>query len=60
MNKGTRMRTWKIRYTIPGTANPTQETTVQASTAVAAKQIFARVYKGCKIFGFPSEIKTGR
>ena len=60
MNKGTRMRTWQIRYRIPHTANPIQETTVQASNAVTARQVFERVYRGCKISSQPSEVREKR
>lgn len=44
-----KLRTFRIRFRIPGTSNPTQETHVEATSTSAAKNIFEAQYKGMAI-----------
>ena len=49
-------RTWRIQYIIPDRSTPTQSATIQAPNPQVAREIFAKVYKGCKMFSAPKRI----
>ncbi len=60
MSNSANMKAYRVRYLIPNTSNPRQETVIRAGSAFIAKRIFEMQFPGCKLSEMPQEIREQR